>query len=98
MVDEGGQKGIIDVEEQEMINNVFEFDDLTVDEFATHRTDISLLWLDESVEEWANTIHESRHTKYPVCDETVDKIIGILDVKDFFRLMDLSLIHILYKA
>ena len=88
MVDEGGQKGIIDVEEQEMINNVFEFDDLTVDEFATHRTDISLLWLDESVEEWANTIHESRHTKYPVCDETVDKIIGILDVKDFFRLMD----------
>ena len=88
MVDEGGQKGIIDVEEQEMINNVFEFDDLAVDEFATHRTDISLLWLDESVEEWANTIHESRHTKYPVCDETVDKIIGILDVKDFFRLMD----------
>lgn len=88
MVDEGSQKGIIDVEEQEMINNVFEFDDLTVDEFATHRTDISLLWLDESVEEWANTIHESRHTKYPVCDETVDKIIGILDVKDFFRLMD----------
>ena len=88
MVDEGGQKGIIDVEEQEMINNVFEFDDLTVDECATHRTDISLLWLDESVEELANTIHESRHTKYPVCDETVDKIIGILDVKDFFRLMD----------
>ena len=88
MVDEGGQKGIIDAEEQEMINNVFEFDDLTVDEFATHRTDISLLWLDESVEEWANTIHESRHTKYPVCDETVDKVIGILDVKDFFRLMD----------
>ncbi len=88
MVDEGGQKGVIDAEEQEMINNVFEFDDLTVEEFATHRTDISLLWLDEAVEEWENTIHESRHTKYPVCDETVDKIIGILDVKDFFRLDD----------
>lgn len=86
MVDEGSQKGVIDVEEQEMINNVFEFDDLTADEFATHRTDISLLWLEESVEEWANTIHESRHSKYPVCDETVDKIIGVLDVKDFFRL------------
>lgn len=90
MVDEGSQKGVIDVEEQEMINNVFEFDDLTVDEFATHRTDISLLWLDEPLEEWAATIHESRHSKYPVCDETVDKIIGILDVKDFFRLSDES--------
>lgn len=88
MVDEGGQKGVIDVEEQEMINNVFEFDDLTADEFATHRTDISLLWLDETVDEWANTIHESRHSKYPVCDETVDKVIGVLDVKDFFRLMN----------
>ncbi len=86
MVDEGGQKGVIDADEQEMINNVFEFDDLIVDEFATHRTDISLLWLDEPLEEWEKTIHESRHSRYPVCDETVDKIIGVLDVKDFFRL------------
>ena len=36
MVDEGGQKGVIDVDEQVMINNVFEFDDLTVDEFAIY--------------------------------------------------------------
>ncbi len=88
MVDEGAQKGVIDADDQEMINNVFEFDDLVADEFATHRTDISLLWLEESTEEWADTIHESRHSKYPVCDETVDKIIGVLDVKDFFRLQN----------
>ncbi len=88
MVDEGAQKGVIDADDQEMINNVFEFDDLVADEFATHRTDISLLWLEESTEEWAATIHESRHSKYPVCDETVDKIIGVLDVKDFFRLQN----------
>jgi len=86
MVDEGGQKGVIDFDEQVMINNVFEFDDLTVDEFATHRTDISLLWVDETLEDWEATIHESRHSKYPVCDETVDNVVGILDVKDFFRL------------
>ena len=88
MVDEGAQKGVIDADDQEMINNVFEFDDLVADEFATHRTDISLLWLEESTEEWAATIHESRHSKYPVCDETIDKIIGVLDVKDFFRLQN----------
>lgn len=88
MVDEGGQKGVIDVDEQVMINNVFEFDDLTVDEFATHRTDISLLWADETLDEWAETIHESRHSRYPVCNETVDNVIGVLNVKDFFRLMN----------
>ena len=44
MVDESGQKGVIDEQEQKMIQNVFEFDDLTVSEFATHRTDISILW------------------------------------------------------
>lgn len=98
MVDEGGQKGVIDIEEQEMINNVFEFDDLTADEFATHRTDISLLWLDETMDEWANTIHESRHSKYPVCDETVDKIVGVLDVKDFFRFMNEPKEEILKRA
>ena len=88
MVDEGGQKGVIDVDEQVMINNVFEFDDLTVDELATHRTDISLLWADETLDEWAETIHESRHSRYPVCNETVDNVIGVLNVKDFFRLMN----------
>lgn len=98
MVDEGGQKGVIDFDEQVMINNVFEFDDLTVDEFATHRTDISLLWADESLEDWENTIHESRHSKYPVCDETVDNVIGILDVKDFFRLKKESKEQIMIEA
>lgn len=88
MVDVGSQKGVIDMEEKEMIQNVFEFDDLTVAEFATHRTEISLLWLDESVEEWEKTIHASRHTLYPVCGETVDDVVGILNVKDYFRLTD----------
>lgn len=98
MVDEGSHKGVIDFDEQVMINNVFEFDDLTVDEFATHRTDISLLWVDESLDEWEMTIHESRHSKYPVCDETVDNVVGILDVKDFFRLMDETKEKIMQEA
>ena len=46
MVDAGSEKGAIDVEEKELIQNVFEFDDLTADEIATHRTEISLLWMD----------------------------------------------------
>ncbi len=86
MVDVGSEKGVIDPEEKEMIQNVFEFDDLAVSEFATHRTDISLLWLEEPIEEWDKTIHDTRHSLYPICDETVDHVIGILNAKDYFRL------------
>lgn len=86
MVDAGSEKGVIDPEEKEMIQNVFEFDDLPVSEFATHRTDISLLWLEESIDEWTKTIHETRHSLYPICDETVDHVIGVLNAKDYFRL------------
>lgn len=98
MVDVGSEKGVIDQDEKEMIQNVFEFDDLTVDEFATHRTDISLLWLEESVEEWAKTIHETRHSLYPICDETVDHVIGILNAKDYFRLEPKTKENILENA
>ena len=90
MVDAGSEKGAIDVEEKELIQNVFEFDDLTADEIATHRTEISLLWMDETAEEWEETIHESRHTYFPICEESVDNVIGVLNAKDYFRLTDKS--------
>jgi len=86
MVDEGESKGIIAETEKEMIQNVFEFDDLTVDEFATHRTDICLLWMEDSLEQWEEIIHETRHSIYPVCGETKDDVLGVLSVKDYFRL------------
>lgn len=98
MVDAGSEKGVIDPEEKEMIQNVFEFDDLPVSEFATHRTDISLLWLEESVEEWTKTIHETRHSLYPICDETVDHVIGVLNAKDYFRLEPKTKENILENA
>lgn len=90
MVDAGSEKGAIDHQEKEFIQNVFEFDDLTAGEIATHRTEITLLWLEESMEDWKNTIYNSRHTLYPICDESADDIVGILNAKDYFRLEDKS--------
>ncbi|MEG0441855.1 MAG: hemolysin family protein [Oscillospiraceae bacterium] len=98
MVDVGNQKGVIDLVEREMIQNVFEFDGLTVGEFATHRTELALLWMDETAEEWEKTIHESRHTLYPICDESVDHVIGILNIKDYFRLTDHARETVLQEA
>ena len=86
MLDLGSQHGTIDRQENEIIQNVFEFDDIEVSEFLTHRTDLCLLDVEETVEEWGALIHESRHSHYPICEETADHIVGVLDAKDFFRL------------
>lgn len=98
MVDVGSEKGVIDTEEKEFIQNVFEFDDITAGEIATHRTEVSLLWLEETMEEWEETIHNSRHTLYPVCDDSVDNIVGVLNAKDFFRLEDKSRENVMKQA
>lgn len=98
MVDAGSRKGVIDYEEKEFIQNVFEFDDLAVGEFATHRKDIVILWKDENMEQWEKLIHESRHTRYPICGESVDDVVGILNVKDYFRLEDKSRESVMKEA
>lgn len=98
MVDIGNRKGVIDHEEKEIIDNLFDFDDLQVGQFVTHRTDVSMLWMGETVEQWDKTIHESRYSLYPVCDDTADCVVGILSAKDYFRLWDKSMEVIIEQA
>lgn len=88
LVEAGSEKGTIAYQEKEFIQNVFEFNDTVVGDIATHRTDVVLLWLEDDISVWAKTIHENRHTRYPVCDGSPDHIIGILNTKDYFRLPD----------
>jgi putative hemolysin len=88
MVDAGSEKGAINLSEKEMIQNIFEFDDKTAGEVMTHRTEVVLLWLEESIEQWEEIINESRHTMYPVCDESIDNVIGVLNAKDYFRIKE----------
>jgi putative hemolysin len=90
MVDAGSESGTIDHEEKELIRNVFEFDDLNAGDIATHRTEVALLWMEDDVSVWEETIHENRHTLYPVCEDSADHVVGILNAKDFFRLADKS--------
>lgn len=90
MVDVGSEKGTIDHEEREFIQNVFEFDDLSAEELVTHRTDVVMLDLEDTMEAWKETIYSTRHTLYPICEDSADKIVGILDAKEYFRLEDKS--------
>ena len=86
MVDAGSEQGAIDNDEKEFIQNVFEFDDLSAYDIATHRTEVTLLWMDETDEEWKQTICNSEYTYYPVCNETVDDVVGVLNAKKYFRM------------
>ena len=84
MVDIGSESGAIDPEEKEMIHNIFELDDTQVKDIMTHRTDAEILWMDEK-EKWGEIISDTNHTVYPVCEESVDNIIGILRSNDFYK-------------
>lgn len=88
MVDAGNESGTIDNEEREFIQNVFEFDNLPVEEIITHRTDVTFLYLEDSLKTWDQAISETRYTYYPVCNETPDQIVGVLNTKIYFRMKD----------
>lgn len=86
MVEAGSEKGTIDMDENEMIQNVFEMNDITAGAICTHRKDVLVLEQEESIEEWDEIIVGSRHRFYPVSGEDVDDIIGVLDSKDYLRM------------
>lgn len=87
MVDQGEEKGTIKEEERELINNVFEFNDITVSEIMRHRKDIFAVDINISKEELLEEISEEeyRYSRIPVYDETIDEIKGILYVKDVLK-------------
>lgn len=86
LVDEAHEDGSIDEYNKELIENIFAFDDMTAGEIATHRTEITMLCIEDTVEEWNDTINNSRYSRYPVYGENIDDIIGILDARAYFRL------------
>ncbi len=98
MVDAGSEEGSIEEDEKEIIQNVFEFNDTTAGEIATHRTDIDMLCTEDTPEEWEQIIHDTRHTFFPVYTDSIDKIIGVLNAKDYFRLEDKSIENVVKNA
>ena len=87
MVDQGEESGNIKEEEKELINNVFEFNDITVSEIMRHRKDIFAVDINISNEELMEELskEEFRYSRIPVYDETIDEVKGILYVKDVLK-------------
>lgn len=98
LVDEAHEDGSIDEYGKEVIENVFDFDDISAAEIATHRTDLTVLFAEDPIEEWDKIIINSRFSRYPICGENVDDIIGILDARAYLRLEDKTKENVMESA
>ncbi len=91
MVDVGGEKGVIEDTQIEMINNIFEFDDIDVADIMTHRTDMVCIDVEESLQEAVKLSIENGFSRIPVYEEDPDDIIGVLYIKDFLKYVGTNL-------
>ncbi len=85
MIDEGKEKGTIQEDEKVMIDNIFEFNDITASEVMTHRTDIYAVEINSKIEEIIENLDEFKYSRVPVYEETIDDIKGILFIKDLLK-------------
>ena len=98
LVDEAHEDGSIDEYGKEIIENIFDFDDISAGEIATHRTDLTVLLSEDPIEEWDKIIVNSRFSRYPICGENIDDIIGVLDARAYLRLEDKTKENVMESA
>jgi CBS domain containing-hemolysin-like protein len=82
IVDVSHESGVIESEEHEMINNVFDFTDSVAKEIMIPRIDMTFVSVHASYTEVLDTYRETHYTRFPVYEESSDNIIGILNIKD----------------
>jgi len=85
MIDEGEEKGTIQEEEKELLHNVFDFNDITVSEIMTHRTDIFAVDQEEDIKAILQQLDEYKYSRIPVYEENIDNIQGVLFIKDVIK-------------
>jgi len=85
MVDIGEEKGTIECTEKEMIENVFDFNNTAVSEAMTHRKDIIALPKEATLEDVLEMIENEKFTRFPVYEDDIDNIIGMVHAKDVIK-------------
>ncbi len=86
MVDVGGEKGVIEDDQKEMINNIFEFDDIDAGDVMTHRTDVVAADVNDiTVDDFIKLAIENGRSRIPLYEEDIDNIVGIVYVKDLLK-------------
>ncbi len=85
MISSSTASGVLDPEEREYLNNIFDFGDRVAREIMVPRPDIEALTSDAPLAELAEKAAFGRYTRYPVYEEDLDNILGAVHVKDLFR-------------
>ena len=83
MIELGEKRGVLDEDESEWLQNIFDFDDTCIREIMTHSVDVVSIALDASDDEIINIIKKTGISRYPVYDHDDENIIGILHVRDY---------------
>lgn len=83
LIDAGEESGNIESTEKEMLENVFEFSEVTAYDVMTHRTNMEAIDVDDNDEDVIKLIEESRFSRFPVYENDIDHIIGILYTREF---------------
>ncbi len=84
LVDEVQQGGSIDKEEGSLLKNAISFSERRAEDILTHRVDLEAVDIDSSKEEVAKVFTESKFSRLPVYEESIDNIVGIVNQKDFY--------------
>ncbi|KAB8138928.1 HlyC/CorC family transporter [Gracilibacillus oryzae] len=87
LVDIGGERGTIEQDEKQMIHNIFEFNNKTVSDIMTHRTEISAIEIGMPLNEVIDLMNEKRFTRFPVYEDNIDQVAGVLHMKDMVPLL-----------
>ena len=88
MVNVSHEEGVLEIDEREMINNVFDFGDYKAKDVMTPRTEMATVSKDAGYEEVIQVFKEEQFSRIPVYNEDIDDIIGILFLKDVFFVDD----------
>ncbi len=87
MVDIGTETGVIAPEEQEFIQNIFEFDSMSAADVMTHRIDVAVLRLGDDPREWEKQVRDTGFSRFPVCGKTIDNIEGIVYARELYEFL-----------
>ena len=91
MVDVGQEKGVIEDQQKEMIDNIFDFDDIAVSDIMTHRTDMTAVEDTDSLKDVVKLSIDEGYSRIPVFHEDPDNIIGIIYIKDLLKYISSNL-------
>jgi CBS domain containing-hemolysin-like protein len=86
LIDESTENGLIDPEQNEFVDNIFDLGDKDAEGIMTPRTDIVALYIEDTLEENLDTMRQYKYSRYPVCNGSKDYIVGFVCTKDLFEL------------